>query len=219
MLSLPPTLLAAQRSVASGAGQRVVLELRVGDMASSTVDAVRRGSSGALRLRDVLTLVGSPRRAGDDAFVAVDSIALIIHTPLVIDWEDLTADISPSFGLPIVAAGARAHAREALRRRQNADMSAKMLTSVDRTPAPSIDYAVSSATGLRRDRCAVRPRASRDRRRDHVQRCPLCYCARGVACPRFRSRMPRCCEFSQHSVRAIAGWLPVSASVMTFCRA
>ncbi|MEO7218297.1 MAG: hypothetical protein ABI026_08895, partial [Gemmatimonadaceae bacterium] len=91
--------------------EAVLLEVRIGDVASATLQAVRLGDAVRLPLAELLALAGLPARREAVGYVSEDSLTAILHAPVTVDWDDLTATIADDGTLPVSRALAREQRR------------------------------------------------------------------------------------------------------------
>jgi hypothetical protein len=116
----------------------VILEVRIGDIAATTVSALRVADRALLPLAPVLALaeVLPSTLARIDAsveFLPSDSVAAMLHTAIVIDWDDLTVTMVDDGSLPV--------SQRARRERRRATFNAM-------APATTHMVAVTRATPL-----------------------------------------------------------------------
>jgi hypothetical protein len=129
----------------------VILEIRIGVVASATMSARRRGDSALLPVAGVLALAGVRPTSGLGDYMSSDSLSALLHATTAVDWDDLTATISDDGTLPVSRRAARAQRRQSLYAQPSAP-AASAATSRDLpvvSPTVVIDYDVSASSTLR----------------------------------------------------------------------
>jgi hypothetical protein len=116
----------------------VILEVRIGDIAATTVSALRVADRALLPLAPVLALAEVlpstlHRTDASVEFLPSDSVAAMLHTAIVIDWDDLTVTMVDDGSLPV--------SQRARRERRRATFNAM-------APATTHMVAVTRATPL-----------------------------------------------------------------------
>lgn len=109
------SLRAQGRSSDPATPELVLLDLRIGDVASATLQGQRIGNSILLPARDVCTLAELPcQRVPEGSYVSLDSTAALLHARVNLDWAQLMVLVTECDELPVVRRYVRAVAREAL---------------------------------------------------------------------------------------------------------
>ena len=78
----------------------VILEVRIGSIASTTVSALRVGDRALLPMVPVLALAEFDAADPPERYLPTDSLGELLHTAITVDWDDLTATISDDGTLP-----------------------------------------------------------------------------------------------------------------------
>lgn len=104
-LALLVTTLAVQtpdvvRSRDSARPESVILEVRIGSIASTTVSALRIGDRALLPAARVFALAEVTAADPPERYLSVDSLSGLLHADITVDWDDLTATISDDGTLP-----------------------------------------------------------------------------------------------------------------------
>lgn len=141
----------------------VILDVRIGTIASATMAAVRIGDRALLPVARVMSLAGfTPQDAVDD-LVTTDSLAALLHAPITVDWEALTATVDDASELPVSRRAARAQRRvaiaaaTALARSVGLDRpDATLLSTAALTSEVVIDYDANIMTTAGIARSAIR---------------------------------------------------------------
>ena len=92
----------------------VILEVRVGSVASTVVAAHRIGDVALLPVEPVLALAELRMAVGPHEYLPVDSLATILHAAIVVDWDELIAMIADDGRLPVSRRAARERQRALL---------------------------------------------------------------------------------------------------------
>ena len=92
----------------------VILDVRIGSIASTVVTARRVGDIALLPLAPVLALAHIQSSAGASQYIPSDSLATLLHTAIAIDWDELTATITDDGTLPVSRRAARERQRTLL---------------------------------------------------------------------------------------------------------
>ena len=92
----------------------VILEVRIGTVASAVVVARRIGDIALLPVAPVLELAQLRKTDSSNECLPADSLAVILHAPIFVDWDDLTATIVDDGGLPASRRAARERRRALL---------------------------------------------------------------------------------------------------------
>ncbi|HXF25402.1 MAG TPA: hypothetical protein VN602_12815, partial [Gemmatimonadaceae bacterium] len=94
--------------------ESVILEVRIGTVASAVVVARRIGDVALLPVAPVLALAELRKADAFNEYLPVDSLAVMLHAPILVDWDDLTATIVDDGGLPASRRAARERRRAVL---------------------------------------------------------------------------------------------------------
>lgn len=100
--------------VEASAADPVLLDVRIADATSATVQAWRNNDTILLPSRYVCALAELPCASGTESYVTSDSIAVLLHGHVEIDLTQLMVLVSNCDALPVVRRYARAAARAAL---------------------------------------------------------------------------------------------------------
>ena len=127
----------------------ILLEVRIGDVASSTLQAMRVGDAAIFPLAELLTLAGFPVSAESARYVSEDALAAILHATVSVDWDDLTATIGDDGTLPVSRALARQNRRALFQRASERATAATGISAISaRIPTfprdVTLDYDVAS---------------------------------------------------------------------------
>jgi hypothetical protein len=91
----------------------VILDVRIGSIASTTVSALRIGDRAILPITPVLVLAGlHATKNTPSRYVSTDSLAELLDAAIIIDWDDLTATISDDGTLPVSRRAMRQERRD-----------------------------------------------------------------------------------------------------------
>ncbi len=134
----------------------VLLEIRIGNIAATTVEARRVCDTALLPSAIVLALAGVPPDGPPASFVTTDSIAVLLHAPIAVDWEELVVNIADDGTLPV----SRRVARHAIHAPTHAEVIADLRAPVEIAGAPFpndavVDYIVTDASRSTRLRPAI----------------------------------------------------------------
>ncbi len=129
--------------------ESVILEVRIGTVASTVLSARRERDTAFLRTGDVFALAEMSHRPRSDGYLSVDSLAAIMHAAIIVDWNDLTAIITDDGSLPVSRRAARSRQRAQFNRSIRESSSQPPLRVVQPSLLPRdliVDYdAVASA--------------------------------------------------------------------------
>ncbi|HEY5085895.1 MAG TPA: hypothetical protein VII66_00925, partial [Gemmatimonadaceae bacterium] len=89
----------------------VILDVRIGAVASATVAALRVGDIALLPVANVLALAELRQMPGSGKYLSTDSLSTLLHARITVDWEDLTVTISDEGRLPVSQRFARVQRR------------------------------------------------------------------------------------------------------------
>jgi hypothetical protein len=110
--------------------QQVILEVRIGDIASSTISALRIGDAVRLPVQQLLALAEVRNTTESPLYMSSDSLSLILRASIAVDWDDLVVTIADDGTLPVSRRLARAHFRERLdAMRQTSTQDALLFTA------------------------------------------------------------------------------------------
>src|SRR6185437_7714961 len=130
----------------------VILEVRIGTVASAVVVARRIGDIALLPVAPVLALVQSRNTDSSSEYLTTDSLAAILHAPILVDWDDLTATIVDDGGLPAIRRAARERRRALLdAAKQSSDAPHAVTRSTPLLPSTLIvdyDATISSMSAI-----------------------------------------------------------------------
>ncbi len=130
----------------------VILEVRIGTVASAVVVARRIGDIALLPVAPVLELAQSRRIDSSNEYLPADSLAVVLHAPILIDWGELTATIVDDGVLPASRRAARERRRallDAAKRDRDAPHAITRLTPVlPSTLIIDYDAATSSMSAI-----------------------------------------------------------------------
>ncbi len=120
----------------------VILEVQIGTVATAVVAARRIGDVALLPVAPVLALAELHRAAMSHEYLPTDSLAVMLHAPIIVDWDDLTATIVDDGGLPVSRRAARERNRALLNAdKQDLQMSEAITRSTPLLPSSVIvDY-------------------------------------------------------------------------------
>jgi hypothetical protein len=130
---LAATLVTQQNQTASPRdslnGEPVILEVKIGTVASTVLAARRVGDVALLPVTPVLALAELYRASEREEYLSADSLAVILRVPISVDWDELTVTIADDGRLPVI--------RRAVRERQRALLNAahgdpRVLHAIDR---------------------------------------------------------------------------------------
>lgn len=114
-LLLSSLSLQAQGGNADSASPELVLvDLRIADAVSSTLQGQRIRDSVLLPAREVCLLAELPCEHVTEKYVSLDSIAALLHSHVDLDWTQLAVLVTGCDALPVVRRYARAAARDSL---------------------------------------------------------------------------------------------------------
>lgn len=145
--------LATAPLVASGQGlpsrfaidraEPILLEIRIADAASATIQAQRAGDSAFVPARGVCELAELRCSSVGDEYISMEAVASMLHAHVDLDWPQLTVLVTECDALPVMRRRARVEAHTALLDRKKPEQLRPDF--VARTPAtvsPSvrIDY-------------------------------------------------------------------------------
>jgi hypothetical protein len=82
-------------------GEPVILDVRIGTIASTVIAARRVGDIALLPVVPVLTLAELRPVSASSEYLSSDSLAVILRAPIVVDWDELTVTISDDGALPV----------------------------------------------------------------------------------------------------------------------
>lgn len=94
----------------------VILDVRITTVASATFQAMRVADTAFLPVGQLLALAELPARNDLPAYLSTDTLSRLLHVSIVVDWDDLTADIEDNEELPI--------SQRAIRERRRAQFNA-----------------------------------------------------------------------------------------------
>ncbi|MGI8547522.1 MAG: hypothetical protein ACR2M1_09320 [Gemmatimonadaceae bacterium] len=117
-------LRARGRGSDSAAPELVLVDVRLGEAASATLQGQRIGDSLRLPTRDVCALAELPCERVAEAYVSLDSIAALFHARVSLDWTQLMVLVTECDALPVVRRHARTAARDALHARRRSEPTA-----------------------------------------------------------------------------------------------
>jgi hypothetical protein len=125
----------------------VLLEVRIGNVAAATLQAMRHGDSALFHFAELRALAGLPAIAGSASYVSADSMSAILHARITVDWDDLTATIADDGTLPVSRAAAREQRRAVFQRDEaRASTTSPISASISVLPHDLIvDYDLESA--------------------------------------------------------------------------
>ena len=135
----------------------VILEVHVGAIAASTVRAVRSGDTALLPVAAILALAELRPNHGVIAFLSTDSLSVVLHAVVSVDWDDLTVMIGDDGTLPV----SRRVAREQRRRLFNATVATSTTSSAPTFATPTlphnlfVDYDVATSTSVAQSRARL----------------------------------------------------------------
>ncbi|MFI5239451.1 MAG: hypothetical protein ACHQQP_06540, partial [Gemmatimonadales bacterium] len=79
----------------------VILETRIGDLAYTTVAALRVGDAALLPIAQVLALAELPPANDSTGYVSADSLSVLLKTSIAVDWDELIVTIADDGSLPV----------------------------------------------------------------------------------------------------------------------
>ena len=130
----------------------VILEIRIGTIASTTVSARRIGDTALLPTARILALAELRLLPDADEYLSTDSLSVLLRAPITVDWDDLTAIIADDGALPVSQRAAREQRRELFNMR-NTIASTLFVTSRAMPLLPRsliIDYDIATSSGFAR---------------------------------------------------------------------
>ncbi len=137
-----------------------LLEVRIGNLVAATMHAQRVGDTVRLPVSEVLALAEFRSAATRSQLLTADSIAIILHAAVTVDWDELTATFVDDGSLPV----SRRHARRMRGSRATGARGQLNMHSAVDTPHSIartmrglfVDYSISQATyGFRTRRAAT----------------------------------------------------------------
>jgi len=93
--------------------EQVILEVRVGSIASVIVPARRLADTALLPVSAVFSLAGLPAAAPDTLYAPSATLESMLHAHISVDWESLTITIEDDGTLPVSRRARREEARKA----------------------------------------------------------------------------------------------------------
>ncbi|HSU96137.1 MAG TPA: hypothetical protein VLI40_02855, partial [Gemmatimonadaceae bacterium] len=149
---LSVTLVTQQNQTASPRdairAEPVILEVKIGTVASTVLVARRVGDVALLPVTPVLALAELHRVSEQDEYLSVDSLAVMLHVPISVDWDELTVTIAGDGRFPIIRRAVREHQRALLNAARD---DPRVLHAIDRA-APLlprnliVDYDATTST-------------------------------------------------------------------------
>ena len=144
---LTPLLSSTQDLTPQSTLSVVIVEVRIGDIASRTIEVRRDGNVALLPLSEVMKLAEIDAGSSAD-YVTADSIAVLLHAPVLVDWEDLSVTFRDDGTTPVSRRVARR--RTYTRNRAPASIleDARQVTRRLWPDGVVLDYAMSDESAL-----------------------------------------------------------------------
>lgn len=85
----------------------VILDVTIGTVASATLQAMRNGNTALLPVAQLLALAELPAAPDSPEYLPTDTLSVLLHAAITVDWDDLTAFVADDGSLPVSQRAAR----------------------------------------------------------------------------------------------------------------